>query len=444
MPGVTLGQSPQAGVVPAALRSGTRGAGNGAVRRQNLAAILRYVHVNGPNSRSVLAAATGLNRSTVGALVGDLAAWGLVRERAGTRGLPGRPSPVVVLRHDMYAVLAMEIFADSLAVATVGLGGQVLRLARIPHGRSRHGVEATLDDLARLARDVVDREPAGRTLVAVGVTVAGVVRAADGHVAMAPNMDWHRVPLAELLRGALRTLIPRGAPILVGNDADLAALAEHTRGAGAGVDDFIFLWGEQGLGAGIISGGRPLLGHSGFGGESGHLPIGLPDVECRCGSRGCWETVVGEEALLRRAGLGEREDARAALDELLEAAESGDVAAREAIGEVAHWLGTGLAGLVNLLNPSRIALGGYLQPYFRHIRSVIEDELDRRAMAAPRSDVEVVPALLGSDAPILGAAELAWGPLLTDPAAVPAAEGRDAAPARQRRMREEVAVADRV
>ena len=133
-------------------------------------------------------------------------------------------------------------------------------------------------------------------VVGVGVAVPGMVRQPDGQVRFAPNLGWEDVPLGAELADAL------GLPVAVGNDADLGILAEHVRGAAAGVDDVVYLSGHAGIGAGVFTAGRPLVGHGGYAGEVGHIVVNPGGRTCRCGSRGCWETESGEERLFELAG----------------------------------------------------------------------------------------------------------------------------------------------
>jgi predicted NBD/HSP70 family sugar kinase len=389
------------------------------VRRSNLSAVLRALHERGPQSRSELVTGTGLTRSAIRSLVGELALVGLVTEaRAEARGRPGRPSPVVRPVPDGAVALALEIAVDSLAVALVGLGGDVLFLERVDRSRDRASVEATIEALVDLAGSA--REVPGRAdpLVGVGVAVVGVVRRADGSVAMAPNLGWKDVPLGALLATALAPT----APIAVANEADLGALAELRRGAAIGRDDILFVSGEVGVGGGLITGGRPLTGAAGYGGEIGHIPVRPDGRPCRCGSNGCWETEVGEEALLLRAGLPS-DGGRAGVETVMHAAADGDTRALEALADVGRWLGIGLAGLVNVLDPRLVVLGGRLARIHPFVIGPVESELRRRALPAARALVSVVPARLGADAPLIGAAELAFEPLLADPVAVVAERG---------------------
>ena len=383
------------------------------VRRANLSALARDVHGRGTRSRSELGARSGLTRTGIGALVAELAARGLVsEERASPQGTPGRPSVLVQPNSSAAVVMALEIAVDSLAVTVVGFGGRIHALHRIDRPRDRSSVEETVADLVELADKVRDRQPARDALIGVGVAVAGVTRRQDGFVHFAPNLGWRDVPLGARLSEALGTRVP----ISIANDADLGALAEHRRGAAVGTDDVLFISGEVGVGGGLIVDGRPLTGAAGYGGEVGHLPVNPTGLPCHCGSVGCWETEVGERALLARAGRSP-EGGRGEVDTVLLDAAAGVPEAIAAVDSVGRWLGFGMAGLINVLNPQLVVLGGLFGRIYPQVSETLRGELDRRALLSRLCMVRVVPAALGVDAPLLGAAELAFEPLLADPAA---------------------------
>src|SRR3954468_21032897 len=361
------------------------------VRRANLSAILRELHNRGPISRSELGTLTGLTRSAVRGLIGELALAGLVSEERGTpQGTPGRPSPLVRPSPRCGIVLALEITVDSLAVAAVAIGGEVLDVVRLDRPRDRGSVEETVADLAALARAVLRRLPDTDGMIGIGVGVVGIVRRDAGIVTMAPNLGWRDVPLAERLADALGTSLP----ITVANEADLGALAELRRGAAMGAQHVLFLSGEVGVGGGLIIDGQPLTGARGFAGEVGHMPVNPDGRTCRCGSVGCWETEVGEGALLRRAGHppdAGREEVEAVLTEA--AAGAPDVL--EALDAVGRWLGFGLAGLVNVFNPQVVVLGGLFGRIHPFVEARVQSELDRLALPQGRGAARLPPAALG-------------------------------------------------
>lgn len=392
------------------IRQSLPGANSETARRENLRTVVRQLHLTGPSTRSDIVGMTGLNRSTVAALVGELVEHGLVFEEKGHAvGLPGRPSPTVHPASRDVVVLALEAAVDSLAVALVGLGGTVHRLVRVDRARGRTSPTQTVDDLAAMARALLEEEHLGQRLVGVGVSAVALVRS-DGSVAFAPNLGWGEVPLAQLIANALDTDLP----VVVGNEANLGALAEHRRGAAAGANDLIYLSGEVGVGAGVIVGGQPLAGSDGFGGEVGHIAVHPEGLACGCGSRGCWETAVGERALLRHAGYA-GDGGREAVEAVFAAAAAGQPHALRALYDVGLWLGVGLAALVNIFNPRVVVLGTLFSRMHPYTEVAMTLELRSRALAAAHERVTILPSRLGVDAPLLGAAELAFTGVLEDP-----------------------------
>lgn len=387
------------------------GATQDEIRRRNVSTLLREVHVQGVVSRAQLTARMGLNRSTIKALVDELSDSGLVAETIPETGLrAGRPSHLVGPRSDTAYVLAANLGVDTVTVAAVGLGGVINARSeyRMPGpGVDYDSVIARLaDELRRLQGAVAP----GGWLAGVGVGVPGAVRHADGFVEFAPNLGWRGVPFRDLLSKRL------GLPVQtsVGNDGDLGGLAEHVRGAGRGIGHLIYLAGEVGIGGGIVVEGRILTGANGYAGELGHMMVNPGGRPCRCGSRGCFETEAGEDAVLvacgREAGGG-----RAALVEVFAAASHGETQAVEGLQSIAVWVARGLTTLVNVLNPDVVILGGPLSSLFFLTGDRIKSEMDSMSTFAGRSQVRLLQPGLGEDSSLLGAAELAFEPLLQDP-----------------------------
>jgi predicted NBD/HSP70 family sugar kinase len=385
------------------------------LRRNNLSTLLGHVHLHGPTSRSQLAAVTGLNRSTIADLVSELFGLGLVVERRGTRSDgPGRPSPIVAASPEGAVVLAIDVAVDSIAVATVGLGGHVFNRLRIDRPRDRFSPAETVDDAVQLAGPLLGALPDDHHFAGVGVAVVGITRRSDGYVDLAPNLGWRDVPLGEMLTERLEL----GAPVTVANEADLGALSEHRRGVKPGVSNLLFVSGEVGIGLGIIIGGVPGLGAAGYAGEAGHTLVNPAGTRCRCGSIGCWETEAGEAALLRRAGAAAGAGGRESIDRVIALADAGDAKILAALDSVGGWLGLGIADLVNLFNPELVVLGGMFSRLYPLIGQAVEDGVRSRVLAAPGSMVEIVPTALGVDAPLIGAAELALSNVIGRPGQV--------------------------
>jgi predicted NBD/HSP70 family sugar kinase len=387
-----------------------------AIRRHNLAVMLSQLHRDGALTRAQLTQRLGVSRSTIGALVADLIQLGLVEEAVPSGGAGvGRPSHVVAPRDDGPFVLAVDVDVTHLTIAAVGIGGTVRRREVLPNvpptPTPRAIAERTVEALDRMRLEGMP----GSALAGVGVSVPGTVDRHSGRVGVAPNLGWRDEAFGSLLAD----LLPTGVPIAVGNDADLAVLAEHRRGSARDCEDVVFLMGRIGVGAGILVGGQPLRGRDGHAGEIGHNVVDVSGPPCHCGKNGCTETYIGDGALLERAGrhLPPTEEAVAAL---FADARTGDDAALRAVRAVAEPLGRAIANLVNTLNPERVILGGSLSGLLDLARPEIEGSLEHYALEAQSRTTQLRQPELGGDSALLGAAEVAFADLLDDPLAAAA------------------------
>jgi predicted NBD/HSP70 family sugar kinase len=380
------------------------------VRRHNLGTLLRYVHVHGATSRAELTSRLGLNRSTIGALTAELATAGLVTEQAPREtGRAGRPSLVVRPESARVYAYAMSIEVDRLRAARVGLGGRILDRRETDRPRGMQVLDA-VQPLAGFIQDMRKDVPDDARGVGIGLAVAGMVRRADGMVRLAPTIGWVEEPVG----AALGAELGEAGRLTVGNHADVSALVEHSRGAAAGCDNVIYLYGDVGVGGGIIAGGRRVTGHGGYGGEVGHMVVNPQGRPCSCGSRGCWETEIGEYALLRHAGR-EFETGREAVLDVVEAAMRGDRSAQHAVRVVGDWIGFGVGNLVNIFNPEAVIFGGTLRDIYLVAAAQIRSRLNAIALPACREHIRLRTPELGTDAALIGAAELAFEHLLEDP-----------------------------
>jgi predicted NBD/HSP70 family sugar kinase len=380
------------------------------IRRHNLGLVLEQVHLKGELSRAELTQSLGLNRSTIRALVAELTELRLVREEVPTGSeRAGRPSHLVAPRPDGPYVIAAEFDVDDLTTAAVGLGGTVLARSHqaLPQGSTSAAQAAKLiaADVDALARQV----PAGAWLVGVGVSIPGTVRP-DGWVDHAPNLHWRDQPLGAMLA----EVVSDPVPLRFGNDANLGALAEHLRGAARGCSHCVYINGKVGVGGGIIAHSAQLTGAGGFAGEIGHMVLDPAGPLCSCGSNGCLETLIGEEALLRLCGR-EGPVSRTTVADALAAARDGEPKARAAVRTVADSLGLAVSNLINLFNPEVVIVGGSLAVVFSLARDVVETELARHTMASALRMTVLRTPELGGDSSLLGAAELAFRPMLSEP-----------------------------
>ncbi len=249
----------------------------------------------------------------------------------------------------------------------------------------------------------------------VGVAAPGPIDAESGTVTTPPNLPgWKDVPLRQLMQDGL------GLPTALENDANAAALAEHRFGAGRGAKHMIYVTASTGIGGGFILNGELYGGAMGAAGEIGHMTILPQGPHCGCGNRGCLEALASGRAIAREA----RERVKRGVPTLVadlaggdpdcisaklvaEAAAQGDIEAQEILDEAMTYLGVGMANLVNLLNPELIVIGGGLTKMGERLFEPVRRIIDRRAFCAAAQAVKVVPAQLGDDVGVLGAAAVA-------------------------------------
>jgi predicted NBD/HSP70 family sugar kinase len=303
-------------------------------------------------------------------------------------------------------VIAAELGVDTVDVARIGLGGLPLdRLSTTTP--SDPDPEQLLDTLMELVRSMLKTADEDSRLVGIGIAVPGVVTDSAGLVRFAPNLGWTDVPLSSMLKSRVGGRVP----VHLGNDAELGALSEHTRGAGRHKHDLIYISCDVGVGGGVIVGGVPMMGASGYAGEIGHQPFNPRGHTCRCGNVGCWEVEIGSHAVAEAVGCPVEE-----IHRLVDYLQPGTRVPSE-LRRLGRSLGLGLGGLVNVFNPEMVILGGVLRWVFPLVREDVLEALDEWALAAPAEQAQIVLPWLGGDSVIVGASELAFTDLLENPVA---------------------------
>jgi predicted NBD/HSP70 family sugar kinase len=384
------------------------------VRRANLGVVLQRVAARGSCSRATIASETGLTRGTVSSLVAELIELGLLRETGEEErpGSVGRPARTLTLA-GLAVGIGLEINVDYLAVCADDLAGRVLLERRVYADNRRSAPGPVLARLARMARAALaEVEAQGRRPIGIVCAVPGLVEVSSGTLLVAPNLGWSRIPVADELRVRIGL-----HPVRVENEANLAALAEHWYGVARGLRSFICVFGEVGVGAGIFVDGELYRGAHGFGGELGHVAVERPGASCACGSTGCLETVAGQEAIARRAGIrvasGGR--ARSVTDELARRAGRRDARVLASLREAGLSLGLALASTVNLFDVDAVVLGGCFAPLAPWLVDEVRAALGKRVLAADWSSCAVLASELGEGAAVRGAAALPLRDVLAAP-----------------------------
>lgn len=387
------------------------------LRTSNLALLASRVFSSPePVSRADIAAETGMTRSTASRLADELVAIGLVRELdpVASSG-PGRPAVPLLPARGTFVALGLEVNVSRMAVRAVDLAGQVLAERIVVDDFSSSDAPAVLGRLADLLEPIASIGAVGSArLVGAALALPGLVR--DNTLLRAPNLGWSDIRPAEVLAPVLDRL---GAGLVVENEADLAALttARVRPGAPGEHRDFIYLSGENGVGAGIVRNSEVWLGANGFAGEIGHIQVDPKGPECGCGNRGCLERFAGRRAILNAAGLPRG----AGSEELLKACED-DASphherARRAVDAAADALGIALGTAINILDIPAVVLGGHLAPLTGLLAPPLQKILNRRVLASRWSAPQILPA---PDDETPGATGGAWSLLegvIADPAA---------------------------
>ncbi len=308
------------------------------------------------------------------------------------------------------SAIGLDIGGTKIAGGVVTGDGTVLDLAEVPTPAISDTVE-TLEALRKVIDSLRDRHPG---VEAIGAGAAGMVEWPSGHIRWAPNNAYQELPLRQLL--AQQT----GLPAVVDNDANVAAWAEARHGAAAGYSHVAVLTVGTGIGAGVVLGGQLQRGHSGLGGEIGHITVTPDGSRCGCGNTGCLEAMASGTALGRAGREAAAADPGGILATLaggpdkvtgqvvFEAAQRGDSTARELFGQIGYWLGVGIASVVNLLDIELVVIGGGLVSAGDLLLDPARESFSRFLFGRARRPLpEIISARFGPDAGVVGAAALA-------------------------------------
>jgi predicted NBD/HSP70 family sugar kinase len=373
------------------------------LRRLNRLRVIRALREEGQISRAEIARRTGLSRSTVSSLVADLQADGLVIERPepgsahGAQG--GRPPILLSFDASAGAAVGVDFGHSHVRVAVSDLASTILA-ERTRALDTDHDAQEGLEMAAELVVETLaDAGVARETVIGAGMGLPGPIDQGDGTVGSSAILPgWIGMTAASELRGRL------DIPVMVDNDANLGALAEAAFGAGRDAGDLVYLKVSSGIGAGLILNGRLYRGSSGLAGELGHVLVDPDGIVCRCGNRGCLETIAATSALVDCLRPTHGDDFTVAA--MLEAARNGDAACHKAITEAGRALGQVVATLLNVLNPEMLIVGGDLAAAGDLLLDGMREAVARAALPETSRAAELVAGVLGERAQVLGALAL--------------------------------------
>ncbi len=388
------------------------------LRRRHRRVVLQSLYVDGRMSRLEMSQRSGLSAATVTNVVTDLLTEGIVVEAGSEESEGGRPRTILAINPAYGYFVGVDVGETRVCIELFDVTLRSLRTVKRPltaadthpANVARHiamGVDIILADAAI---------PAGE-VVGIGVGVPGVVERAGSVLVHAPSWGWRAVPLLAMLDERI-TL-----PITLDNGAKAMAQAELWFGAGRGVEDLAVVLIGSGIGAGIITQGALYRGATNGAGEWGHTTLALDGRLCRCGSHGCLEAYAGAAGIMaslrevspRSPFILDDDDQEGVIMALVAAAGRGDPSAVGVLEETTHYLGAGIANLINLFNPRRVVIGGWVgQQIGPSILPRLREVVTRYALEQPLGVATVVAGQLGPDAVAMGAATLALDVFLTE------------------------------
>ncbi len=360
-------------------------------RQHNSRMVLNIIYHSGEISRVEIARRTGLTRTTVSDIVAEFIESGLVFEAGQAPSQGGKPATLLQVDENARMLIGIDLAESQFCGALVNLRGEITQHICLPsETASGQGaislVYRLIEELLQLARQPV---------IGIGVGVPGLMDPASGIVRQAVNLDWRELPLGELLQERFQR------PIYLANDCQVSALGEYTFGTPSSGQNLILIKTGRGVGAGIVLNGQLFYGEDAGAGEIGHIQIQSDGEICRCGNRGCLETIASTRALIQGSPAPIDD-----LESLLRAYRAGNPHVLALIKGAAQALAETAKHLVSILNIRQIRIAGSLGHFGDHVLDPIRNDLQNSVLAALADQTRIELASLGDDIVVLGAASL--------------------------------------
>jgi predicted NBD/HSP70 family sugar kinase len=375
-------------------------AGHDMLRLVNRRILLSILSDRQPISRAEIAKISGLNKATISTITGDLLKDSYIIEEASGRTTPigGKPPTPLRLNARRFGLFGVDIRADETILALSDFNNRIV--ARVSF---ETGAEPTsfLNQIGKEIRKLRSKHDSFIEFPGIGVSLPGLVDNHRGKFLLSVVLPWRDVPVVQLLEKVTNL------PVIIDNSARCAALAEiwHGKAQYAHVRNLLYLGVSTGLACGVIIDGGLYRGGSNTAGQFGHIVVDVNGPLCRCGQRGCWDLYASDKATLARyhdlrGGPGRK---TTTMRKLMELVDAGDEAATEAVRETGRYLGIGITGLINGLDPDVVVIGGEITKGWGLIEPIIVEETKRsllspraQRIAIRRSAFEVRPSLKGA------------------------------------------------
>ena len=379
------------------------------LRKLNLSYVLSQVHYENSTTRSEIATATGLNRSTVLTLLDSLEKRGLVIQGSKSDHSDiGRPSMTVNASQSVVSFAVLPRL-NELNLGVVGFDGSIITQARLPLKTGTTPETASL--LAAEWIEKIRKTLPKETLISgVGVAAAGPINASSGEIRLSPSLGWSETAFKELLSETIQL------PVAIDNDAGLWCAAEQQFGVGRGHQHMLLLIGVNGgLGGGAVVNGQLVRGQDGYAGEFGHMRISDKTQKDYSGIPGTLEAMVKREDIIKTLGAGSISDAQ--LFEMVEKSKSKKL--ESLLSEQTEYLGRAIGVLLNAFNPEILVLAGFLELFVNLRKEQLVKEISSQSLPFAAENLKIVRGTRGNDLLMVGTAELGFDGLTRDPLKYP-------------------------
>lgn len=399
--------------------------GNSKLSKQiNRSLILHSIRQRGSISRTDLASITGLTSGTVSNITNELLKEGIIITKGTTDSKGGRPKVLLEINSKSNLVLGVNIGGTKIVTLLTDLDGRVIRR----HDEVLNREWSVINQINRIietAHRVVCSEQEWQHIIGAGVGIPGLLNSKKGISLFSPNLGWRNLPIRRILEDEL------GIPVFIDNAVRLGALGEKWWGAGAEFKHIVALYVGTGVGAGMIIEDKIFRGGNEAAGEIGHVVVAEDGERCSCGKQGCLEAMASGPAIVRQANhlltqTGQDSLLRSYLAQgvpltgelVCEAAMQGDQIANEVMQRVGHYIGVGMAILINLFNPELLVFNGGVSKSWELIKDTVLETVENRAMPGQAQTVKIIPSDLGDSVGPLGAASLVIHELFSNPDSV--------------------------
>jgi len=330
------------------------------MRAINRFKILHTIRAHKLISRVDITKATGLSQATVTGITASLIDEGLLLEKRPGESEGGRPPILIALNPDGAYAVGVYLSISQINVVIIDLEATILASYEMPLRKQSYAPEAIADKVVQAVQECMWQANFSRNQISgIGIALPGLVDSHTGLIRFLPNYQWEKVNLRDMVQKKV------GHPTYIENSANSLTLAEQWFGEGRGIDNFIVVTLEYGVGMGIIINGQLYRGHQGTAGEFGHTTVDPDGPLCRCGKKGCIEAFVGNNAILREAEAAAQKDewkpnnpADVTIEEVVSAAREGAPCLRNIFAQAGRVLAIGLSNLIRIFNPAKIIISG--------------------------------------------------------------------------------------